>query len=236
MTAGKYLAACDKCGYRRNCRTQDAAVTALRAHKCQATPVKPYVPARERTPWGQFQLRPSHLTTERPGAAKYAPKPEPEQARTVLPDARPAPKHKPAIVGRCHVCYRPMRRKGDPPADGTVKAQNATLCNSCYVRQGRGLEGPAATRGDDTDALPRGPHAFPPRDVLEEALCAQTDPEVFFPEKGGSTAPAKRVCAACDVREKCLEWALANNERFGIYGGLSERERRALRTQRGTAA
>ena len=63
----------------------------------------------------------------------------------------------------------------------------------------------------------------------ERALCAQTDPEAFFPEKGGSTREAKRVCATCEVREECLEYALANDERFGIWGGMSERERRKLK-------
>jgi WhiB family transcriptional regulator, redox-sensing transcriptional regulator len=65
-----------------------------------------------------------------------------------------------------------------------------------------------------------------------DALCAETDPEAFFPEKGGSTREAKRVCAGCPVRMECLETALANDERFGIWGGLSERERRRLRLQR----
>ena len=65
-----------------------------------------------------------------------------------------------------------------------------------------------------------------------EALCAETDPEAFFPEKGGSTREAKRVCTGCAVRAECLEFALANDERFGIWGGLSERERRRLRLQR----
>ena len=63
----------------------------------------------------------------------------------------------------------------------------------------------------------------------ERALCAQTDPEAFFPEKGGSTREAKRVCTGCDVRAECLEYALAHDERFGIWGGLSERERRKLK-------
>ena len=62
-----------------------------------------------------------------------------------------------------------------------------------------------------------------------DALCAQTDPEAFFPEKGGSTRDAKKVCGSCAVRAQCLEYALANDERFGIWGGLSERERRRLR-------
>ena len=63
----------------------------------------------------------------------------------------------------------------------------------------------------------------------EQALCAQTDPEAFFPEKGGSTREAKRICQACAVRDECLEYALLNDERFGIWGGLSERERRRLK-------
>lgn len=63
----------------------------------------------------------------------------------------------------------------------------------------------------------------------ERALCAQTDPEAFFPEKGGSTREAKRVCVSCDVRAQCLEYALENDERFGIWGGLSERERRRMK-------
>jgi WhiB family redox-sensing transcriptional regulator len=62
-----------------------------------------------------------------------------------------------------------------------------------------------------------------------DALCAQTDPEAFFPEKGGSTRDAKKICSSCEVRSECLEYALANDERFGIWGGLSERERRKLR-------
>jgi WhiB family redox-sensing transcriptional regulator len=63
----------------------------------------------------------------------------------------------------------------------------------------------------------------------ERALCAQTDPEAFFPEKGGSTREAKQICAGCEVRAECLEYALAFDERFGIWGGLSERERRRLK-------
>ena len=63
----------------------------------------------------------------------------------------------------------------------------------------------------------------------ERALCAQTDPEAFFPEKGGSTREAKRVCTGCEVKAECLEYALDNDERFGIWGGLSERERRRLK-------
>ena len=67
----------------------------------------------------------------------------------------------------------------------------------------------------------------------EQALCAETDPEAFFPEKGGSTREAKKICTGCEVKAECLEYALANDERFGIWGGLSERERRRLRRRAG---
>lgn len=96
---------------------------------------------------------------------------------------------------------------GDGPLQRTDEADDVTL---------RLIFG-----GDDVDD---GPLAW-----QERALCAQTDPEAFFPEKGGSTREAKRVCATCEVREECLEYALAHDERFGIWGGLSERERRKLK-------
>lgn len=69
----------------------------------------------------------------------------------------------------------------------------------------------------------------PPPAWQERGLCAQTDPESFFPEKGGSTREAKKICGLCDVRDECLQYALENDERFGIWGGHSERERRAMK-------
>lgn len=63
----------------------------------------------------------------------------------------------------------------------------------------------------------------------QDAKCLQADPDTFFPEKGGSTREAKRICTQCTVRQECLEYALDNDERFGIWGGLSERERRKLK-------
>ena len=71
-----------------------------------------------------------------------------------------------------------------------------------------------------------------PEPWMQDAQCAQTDPEAFFPEKGGTNAPGKRVCGSCDVRAECLAFALENNERFGIWGGKSERERRKLAKNR----
>src|SRR5690606_28644603 len=63
----------------------------------------------------------------------------------------------------------------------------------------------------------------------ERALCAQTDPEAFFPEKGGSTREAKKACTGCEVRAERLEYALANDERFGAGVGLAGRERGKLK-------
>lgn len=76
----------------------------------------------------------------------------------------------------------------------------------------------------------------------ESAVCAQADPEAFFPEKGGQNVSPKALCNGvpgsgidgyggrppCPCRFSCLLDALENNERFGVWGGMSERERRAL--------
>jgi WhiB family redox-sensing transcriptional regulator len=64
------------------------------------------------------------------------------------------------------------------------------------------------------------------------ARCTEVDPEIFFPERGGSSRAARAVCADCKVRLECLEYALNNKEQFGIWGGTSERERRRLRKER----
>jgi WhiB family redox-sensing transcriptional regulator len=66
----------------------------------------------------------------------------------------------------------------------------------------------------------------------ERANCLGVDPDLFFPERGASTKEAKGVCRGCEVRVDCLEYALSNGEKFGIWGGLSERERRRVRRQR----
>ena len=66
----------------------------------------------------------------------------------------------------------------------------------------------------------------------EMSNCLGVDPDLFFPERGASTREAKEVCRGCIVREDCLEFALANGEKFGIWGGMSERERRRIRRQR----
>jgi WhiB family redox-sensing transcriptional regulator len=66
------------------------------------------------------------------------------------------------------------------------------------------------------------------------ALCAETDPEAFFVEKGGSVRPAKQVCARCCVQQICLDFALTHplTAKHGVWGGTSEQERRRMRTGR----
>ncbi len=64
------------------------------------------------------------------------------------------------------------------------------------------------------------------------ANCRGADADLFFPERGASTRKAKAICAACQVQEECLEYAITEGEKFGIWGGLSERERRKIRKQR----
>src|SRR3954449_6827056 len=66
----------------------------------------------------------------------------------------------------------------------------------------------------------------------ERANCLGVDPDLFFPERGASTREAKSVCRGCEVRVECLEYALQHGEKFGIWGGLSERELRRVRRQR----
>jgi len=68
------------------------------------------------------------------------------------------------------------------------------------------------------------------------ANCKGADPDLFFPERGASTRTAKSICRACAVRVECLEFAIVSSEKFGIWGGLSERERRRIRRERQIAA
>lgn len=120
----------------------------------------------------------------------------------------------------CRSCRRPMYRSTERPFPGGVKHDSDGVCNTCIQR---------TRRAGDSDGVPEPARLFVVRDWTEDALCAQTDPEAFFPEKGQSTRNAKGICRQCPVRAECLTWALDNNERFGVWGGLSEQERDGLR-------
>jgi WhiB family redox-sensing transcriptional regulator len=68
-----------------------------------------------------------------------------------------------------------------------------------------------------------------PQQWREDALCAQTDPEIFFPEIGANATPARRICTRCPVRTQCLTDALESRDiAFGVRGGLTPTQRRAL--------
>lgn len=67
---------------------------------------------------------------------------------------------------------------------------------------------------------------------MSRGACQGLDPTLFFPERGEDVAQAKAVCRACDVRSECLQYALDAGERFGCWGGTSERERRRIRSGR----
>jgi len=67
------------------------------------------------------------------------------------------------------------------------------------------------------------------------ANCRGANPDLFFPERGASTRTAKGICRECTVQADCLEFAIVSSEKFGIWGGLSERERRKIRRERSIA-
>ena len=68
------------------------------------------------------------------------------------------------------------------------------------------------------------------------AACQGTDPEAFYPEKGGSTREAKKICDSCEVRGLCLQYALEHNEPHGVWGGMTERERAKFKRTMGRTA
>jgi WhiB family redox-sensing transcriptional regulator len=84
------------------------------------------------------------------------------------------------------------------------------------------------------DAVSSESELYPSMDWRDRSACLDEDPELFFPI--GNTGPAilqieeaKQVCRRCDVREQCLAWALEAGQDHGVWGGLSEDERRALK-------
>lgn len=73
----------------------------------------------------------------------------------------------------------------------------------------------------------------PPPNFDGSQLCAQTDPELFFPHKGGTSAPAKRICGRCEFLNPCRRYALTarggDRPVTGVWGGTSERDRQRIR-------
>tara|TARA_R100001244_G_scaffold9089_1_gene11230 strand:- start:58 stop:339 length:282 start_codon:yes stop_codon:yes gene_type:complete len=79
-------------------------------------------------------------------------------------------------------------------------------------------------------------HDLIPAPWMVDAACAGADPNLFFPDHGRPATEAKAICAGCAVRSACLDFALQSHERFGIYGGLTEKERRVEARRRRQAA
>lgn len=107
----------------------------------------------------------------------------------------------------------------------TIAHSPAPGASSCTVKE-PSSSGVVVDESDKTQLF-----RFEVPEWFEDALCPETDPEIFFPEKGGSTKDAKDVCKKCDVKDDCLQYALEKDERFGIWGGKSERERRKLKKE-----
>lgn len=129
-----------------------------------------------------------------------------------------------------HIDYTPTRHgRPDQRAGTTIDDSKQAISGSPSI-PGRSLLNRNTNISDILASLPAPPawHIDTP--------CSQADADAWFPEKGESTANAKRICAGCDVRTTCLEWALEHNEKFGVWGGLSELERRRLLEQRDTQA
>jgi WhiB family redox-sensing transcriptional regulator len=109
------------------------------------------------------------------------------------------------------------------------RCDRCTRANAIYAA--------ARKRGEPVDFAEVTVPATPRHDLLavespdwvEHAECRGAPVHVFFPEQGESTAPAKAICARCQVSVECLAWALDHREHFGVWGGTSERERRRMR-------
>lgn len=107
------------------------------------------------------------------------------------------------------------------PENVYERPDGSRICRRCATESQR--KGRAAKRAP----LP----VLRPPAWMDEALCAQADPDAWFPENGPAVA-ARRICEACPVRSQCLEHAIAANEAHGIWGGLNTEERRVVARRR----
>ncbi len=76
------------------------------------------------------------------------------------------------------------------------------------------------------EPLPSSPALDP--EWMQDGVCRYTDPEVFYPVKGQPSSSPRRICASCPVQQRCLQWALTLGDDYGIWGGRTARERKAL--------
>ena len=137
-------------------------------------------------------------------------------------------------LGPCLDCERPMRRRNEPTAPGMPQVGAHGYCSTCYQR--RVCAGRMPVQRVERHAPPQTPYAeWPPREVLDGALCAETDPDAFFPDKGHNPWLAKDVCRQCPVMDACRQWAIGTRQPHGVWGGLTADERAELRRDRGAA-
>ena len=121
------------------------------------------------------------------------------------------------------------RGRGHPTREEAARAKPSRLC-PCPRCRGhyRTLSIKAEQRYTQRRSI--APSDKP--DWMDQGNCRGMDPDIWFPDRGESTARQKQICASCTVRDECLEVALEHAIRFGIWGGKSERERRRLRRAR----
>lgn len=155
----------------------------------------------------------------------------------------------------CKGCGRPVRPQRSENIPGTVRYGAKDECSKCYQRRNRAEQ--KADRERREAARRRQAHHNPPpaptpepepelriADLIPntattwqtDALCAQVDSSIFFPEKGESTRDAKTVCGSCPVKAQCLQFSLDNNIEHGVWGGVSPRDRAALKRRARRAA
>lgn len=115
----------------------------------------------------------------------------------------------------CKGCRRAMVSNYRPAPAGMVQHGAHGYCDACdrYYRR----------NGTHPEPMP-----FDARPWVDRAACAEVDGDLWFPEVGSNGNQAKAICARCEVRAECLDWAVTHEEMAGIWGGLSSRERRRM--------
>lgn len=181
---------------------------------------------------------------------------EPPRSKTMTSTIDPRPlcvkcarPYKGLRRGLCHKCYMFAWREGTLNTVApliprvikpSTKANNNTRIRAASQQEAKRAAETAIEHFSEQKVRDRRVAAVlnltssVPEDVdwQNTALCAQADPELFFPEKGQSTMPAKIICRQCEVRLQCLDHALSHQEGYGVWGGLNEQERRIEQRKR----
>lgn len=151
-------------------------------------------------------------------------------------------------LGRAHALLSDARRRGEQVPDGrsiprpggsnpaghSVACRCSDECVDAHRGYRRAIYARTRDRDDDAPAptltlIDGLGQRAPVGEWAKQAECRHLNPDLFFPERGEPVTAAKAVCAGCPVRAECLDYALANGEKHGIWGGTSERERRRMR-------